>query len=246
MTDLSGKLALVVGVANKRSIAWAIAQALAASGARLALTYPSERLEENVRELAATLDNPADLPCDVSSDEQIAELGPSLDKEFGGLDFLVHGAAFAKAEDLAAPFSQTSREGFRIALDISAYSFIALARQMRPLMQKRGGGSMLDADLPRQRTGVQELQRDGRGEGCARSVRPISRRRAWTREHPRQRHFGRTDQDARGDGHFRASRASSAHYREQAPLHKNTDSPKSPTPRCSCSARPAGASRRRS
>ena len=143
MTDLSGKLALVVGVANKRSISWAIAQALASAGARIALTYPSARLEENVRELAATLDSPVVLPCDVSSDEQIVELAKSLDKEFGGLDFLVHGAAFAKPDDLSAPFSQTSRAGFHIALDVSAYSFIALAREMRPLMQKRGGGSML-------------------------------------------------------------------------------------------------------
>ena len=143
MPDFSGKHALVIGVANKRSIAWAIAQALAASGARLALTYPSARLEENVRELAATLENPLVLPCDVSSDEQIAALGASLDREFGGLDAFVHSAAFAKPEDLSAPFSQTSREGFRIALDISAYSFVALAREVRPLMQKRGGGSML-------------------------------------------------------------------------------------------------------
>jgi enoyl-[acyl-carrier protein] reductase I len=143
MTDLSGKLALVVGVANKRSISWAIAQGLAKSGVRLALTYPSARLEENVRELAATLENPLILPCDVSNDDQIAELGRSLDKEFGGLDFLVHGAAYAKSDDLAAPFSQTSREGFHVALDVSAYSFIALARETRPLMQKRGGGSIL-------------------------------------------------------------------------------------------------------
>jgi enoyl-[acyl-carrier protein] reductase I len=143
MTDLSGKLALVVGVANKRSISWAIGQALARSGVRLALTYPSARLEENVRELASTLEDPLVLPCDVASDEQIAELGRSLDREFGGLDFFVHGAAFARAEDLAAPFSHTSREGFRIALDVSAYSFIALAREARPLMQKRGGGSIL-------------------------------------------------------------------------------------------------------
>ena len=143
MPDLSGKHGLVVGVANKRSIAWAIAQALARSGARLALTYPSARLEENVRELAATLANPLILPCDVSNDQQIAELGASLDKEFGGIDFFVHGAAFARAEELEAPFSQTSREGFRIALDVSVYSFIALSREVRPLMQKRGGGSIL-------------------------------------------------------------------------------------------------------
>jgi enoyl-[acyl-carrier protein] reductase I len=143
MSDLSGTHALLVGVANKRSITWAIAQALSKAGVRLALTYPSPRLEENVRGLAALLDNPLLLPCDVSNDQQIAELGATLDREFGGLDFLVHGAAFARAEELDAPFSQTSREGFRIALDVSAYSFIALARETRPLMQKRGGGSML-------------------------------------------------------------------------------------------------------
>jgi enoyl-[acyl-carrier protein] reductase I len=143
MPDLSGKHGLVVGVANKRSISWAIAQALAKSGARLALTYPSARLEENVRELAATLDNALVLPCDVANDEQIVELGRSLDSEFGGLDFFVHGAAFAKPEELSAPFSQTTREGFHIALNVSTYSFIALAREVRPLMQKRGGGSIL-------------------------------------------------------------------------------------------------------
>ena len=143
MADLAGKFGLIVGVANKRSISWAIAQAAAAAGARLALTYPSERLEENVRELAAKLENPLVLPCDVSSDEQIAALAASVDREFGGLDFLLHGAAFAPAADLANPFLQTSREGFRIALDVSAYSLIGLSRAVAPLMEKRGGGSIL-------------------------------------------------------------------------------------------------------
>jgi enoyl-[acyl-carrier protein] reductase I len=143
MCDLSGKHGLIVGVANKRSISWAIAQAAAASGARLALTYPSERLEENVRELAGTLDNPLVLPCDVSSDQQIADLGTTLEREFGGLDFVLHGAAFAPAAELSNPFSQTSREGFRIALDVSAYSLIALSRAAAPLMAKRGGGSIV-------------------------------------------------------------------------------------------------------
>ena len=111
MTDLSGKLALVVGVANKRSISWAIAQALAKSGARLALTYPSARLEENVRELAATLDNPLILPCDVSNDDQIAARGRSLDKEFR-LDVFVYGAAFAKPDDLPHRFRRRRARGF--------------------------------------------------------------------------------------------------------------------------------------
>jgi enoyl-[acyl-carrier protein] reductase I len=141
--DLTGTHGLIVGVANKRSISWAIAQALSAKGVRLALTYPSERLEENVRELAATLDNPLVLPCDVTSDQQIADLTSSLDAEFGGLDFCVHGAGFAPADALKNPFVETSRESFRIALDVSTYSLIGLSRAVVPLMEKRGGGSIL-------------------------------------------------------------------------------------------------------
>ena len=143
MTELSGKFGLIVGVANKRSIAWAIAQAAAAAGARLAVTYQGERLEENVRELTAALSDPLILPLDVTDDSQIARVFEAIDREFGGLDFLVHGAAFAPREELAAPFVQTSREGFRLSLDISAYSLVALARGALPLMERRGGGSIL-------------------------------------------------------------------------------------------------------
>jgi enoyl-[acyl-carrier protein] reductase I len=143
LADLSGKHGLIVGVANKRSISWAIAQAAAAAGARIALTYPSERLEENVRELAAKLENALVLPCDVSSDQQIADLAASIDREFGGLDFFVHGAAFAPGDALSNPFVETSRESFRIALDISAYSLISLTRAVAPLLERRGGGSVL-------------------------------------------------------------------------------------------------------
>jgi enoyl-[acyl-carrier protein] reductase I len=143
MPDFSGKHGLIVGVANKRSISWAIAQAAAASGARLALTYPSERLEENVRELAASLDHPVLAPCDVADDQQIADLASTIDREFGGLDFLVHGAAFAPADALKNPFVETSREAFRIALDVSVFSLVSLSRAMAPLLEKRGGGSIL-------------------------------------------------------------------------------------------------------
>ena len=143
MTQLAGKHGLIVGVANKRSISWAIAQAAAAAGARLALTYQGERLEENVRELAAELKDPLLLPLDVTSDAQIENVFVELDREFGGLDFLVHGAAFAPRESLSAPFYETTREAFRISLDVSAYSLIALARGAVPLMDKRGGGSIL-------------------------------------------------------------------------------------------------------
>jgi enoyl-[acyl-carrier protein] reductase I len=143
MTDLAGKHGLIVGIANRRSIAWAIAQATAAAGARLAVTYQGERLEENVRDLAASLADPLILPLDVTVDSQIDEVFAAVDREFGGLDFLIHGAAFAPREELSAPFVQTSREGFRLSLDISAYSLVALARGAMPLMGRRGGGSIL-------------------------------------------------------------------------------------------------------
>src|SRR5579862_2659485 len=143
MPLLSGKHGLIVGVANKRSIAWAIAQAAAAEGARLCLTYPSERLAENVRELAEKLENPLLAPCDVASDQQIADLAATIDKEFGGLDFFVHGAAFAPQHELSNPFVETTREGWRIALDVSAYSLVALTRAVAPLMARRGGGSIV-------------------------------------------------------------------------------------------------------
>jgi enoyl-[acyl-carrier protein] reductase I len=143
MWDLAGKHGLIIGVANKRSISWAIAQAAQAAGARLALTYQSERLEENVRELAASLEQPVIAPCDVASDEQIADLVATIDREFGGLDFFVHGAGFAPADALHNPFVETSRESFRVALDVSAYSLVAVAREILPLMERRGGGSIL-------------------------------------------------------------------------------------------------------
>jgi enoyl-[acyl-carrier protein] reductase I len=143
MTDFTGKIGLVVGVANKRSLAWAIAQATASRGARLALTYQG-RFEEHVNELSQTLSQPAlVLPCDVASDQDIASVFERIDQEFGGLDFVVHGAAFALREELSTPFSQTTREGFRMALDISAYSLVALTRGAAPFMEKRGGGSVL-------------------------------------------------------------------------------------------------------
>jgi enoyl-[acyl-carrier protein] reductase I len=141
--QLNGKHGLIVGVANKRSIAWAIAQAATAAGARVALTYQGERLEENVRELAAGLKDPVVVPCDVTDDAQIAKVFADVDQAFGGLDFLVHGAAYAGRDDLTNPFVQTTRDGFKLAMDVSAYSLIALSRGALPLMERRGGGSIL-------------------------------------------------------------------------------------------------------
>lgn len=143
MTALAGKVGLIVGVANKRSLSWAIAQAAAEAGATLVLTYQG-RFEEHVNELAETLSpKPLVLPLDVQQDAEITDVFSRIQQEYGGLDFLVHGVAFANREDLTSPFVQTSRDGFKLALDVSAYSLIALARGAKPLMDARGGGSIL-------------------------------------------------------------------------------------------------------
>jgi enoyl-[acyl-carrier protein] reductase I len=139
---LDGKLGIVFGVANKRSIAWAIAQAWQREGARLAFTYQGERLKENVEELAGTFG--ADtliLPCDVTSDDQIRTVFETVKEKFGRLDLLLHAVAFAPREALEGDFVNTSREAFRIAHDVSAYSLIGLAREAAPLMTN--GGSIV-------------------------------------------------------------------------------------------------------
>jgi len=139
MSLLAGKLGIVFGVANKRSIAWAIAQAWHRAGARLAFTYQGDRLKENVEELAGTFgsDTPI-LPCDVTKDEDIASVFSEIGQKFGRLDLLLHSVAFAPKEALEGDFIGTSREAFRIAHDVSAYSLVALARGAAPLMTNGG------------------------------------------------------------------------------------------------------------
>jgi len=138
---LDGKRGLILGIANKRSIAWGIAQAAHREGARLAVTYQGERLEENVRELSAQLRDPLILPCDVSKDDDLKALAASVREGLGGLDFVVHAVAFALREELDGEFLNTSREGYRLAQDISSYSLTALARETAPLME--AGGSIV-------------------------------------------------------------------------------------------------------
>src|SRR5262245_49231346 len=136
---LEGRHGLILGIANKRSIAWGIAQSVAREGARLAVTFQGERLEENVRELAAGLEDPLVLPCDVSRDADLQAVAEAVKKDFGGLDFVVHGVAYALREELDVEFLNTSREGYRVAQEISSYSLTALARAVAPLMEGRGG-----------------------------------------------------------------------------------------------------------
>ena len=139
---LAGKLGVVFGVANKRSIAWAIAQAWHNQGAKLAFTYQGERLKENVEELVGTFgqDTPI-LPCDVTKDEEIARVFSEVAQRFGKLHLMLHSVAFAPREALEGNFLDTSREAFRVAHDVSAYSLVALARAAAPLMTD--GGSIV-------------------------------------------------------------------------------------------------------
>ena len=139
-----GKRGLIIGVANKRSIAWAIAQVLADGGAKLAFTYQGERIEKSVRDLAESVSSPLVTECDVRSDEDVARVFREVGEAFdGGLDLLVHSVAFAAAEDLEGRFTDTPRDRFWMALDVSAYSLVSCARAAEPLMEARGGGSIV-------------------------------------------------------------------------------------------------------
>src|SRR5262249_36567776 len=138
---LSAKKGLIIGVANKHSIAWAIAQSTAAQGAQLFFNYQNDRLKENVEELVSTLPGSKAFPCDAADDGQIEHLIDQVGKEAGTLDFLVHSIAFAPREELTGQFLNTTRKGFGTALEISAYSLVALTRAATRLMTD--GGSVV-------------------------------------------------------------------------------------------------------
>ncbi len=143
---LEGKNALIMGVADKHSIAWGITKAFHDAGANIVLTYQSERLRGNVEKLAASLDRPATLigPCDVTKDEELDGVFSQVSGHFEGkVDVLVHALAFAAREDLRGEFVNTSRSGAALALDISSYSLVAVANRVKPLMEAAGGGSII-------------------------------------------------------------------------------------------------------
>ena len=139
--DFSGKNGVIIGVANDRSIAWGIASILAQAGARLALTYQNDRVKARVNKLADKLAGAITMPCDANDDSQVEEVFRQVGENFGEISFLVHSIAFANREDLTGRFSETSREGFRIALEVSAYSLLPLVRHAAALMP--GGGSVV-------------------------------------------------------------------------------------------------------
>jgi enoyl-[acyl-carrier protein] reductase I len=138
---LKDRFGIIFGVANKRSIAWATAQALSNAGARLAFNYQGERLRENVESLAAEIPGSVVLPCDVTKPEEVDSFFEAIKNEFGRVDFLIHSIAFAPKEDLQGEFLTTSRDGFLLAMEVSAYSLVTLSRASAPLMTN--GGSIV-------------------------------------------------------------------------------------------------------
>ena len=149
--DLRGKHALVMGVANHRSLSWAIAECLSRAGAYLCLTYASERLKSSVEELADTLPHAFTAECDVTKDYEIDEVRKKIEGRWGQLEMLVHGIAFARKQDLEGSFVATPRDGFQLALDVSAYSFINVTNRMLPLLEKQGGSVITLSYLAAQR-----------------------------------------------------------------------------------------------
>ena len=183
---LEGKRALVFGLANDHSIAWGIARALHREGATVGFSSVEMLIEKRVRPLAEQLGATFVEPCDVQSDEDIERVFARWKDAYGRLDILIHAVAFANKDELSGEFIRTSREGFRLAHDVSAYSLVALAREARPLMSE--GGADPDALLLRRREGGHQLQRHGRGQGVPGGLRALPGRGPRQGGHPGQRH----------------------------------------------------------
>ena len=223
-----------MGVANKRSIAWAIAKRLHDEGAELAFTFQGERIEKGVRELADSVGAKLVTECDVRSDDDVARVFRETGEAFGGgLDLLVHSVAFAAAEDLEGRFIDTPRDRFWMAVDVSAYSLVSCAKAAEPLMQAAPGGLDRDDDVPGRRPCSPALQRDGCCEGDPRREHALPRVGPGAERHPRQRRSrpGRCVplRPARSPGSRRWRRCSSSVPRSIATSQPTTSEARPPT-----------------
>ena len=218
-----GKQALVLGVANKRSLAWAIARRLHDEGAELAFTFQGERIEKGVRELAESIGAKLVTPCDVRSDDDVARVLSETGEAFGGgLDLLVHSVAFAATEDLEGRFIDTPRDRFWMAIDISAYSLVACAKAAEPLMQARGGGSIVTMTYLGGIRAVPHYNVMGVAKATLDAERPLSGLGSRPERHRVERGLGRPGPYALGalnrrfhddGGDVRATGAASSPYR---------------------------------
>ena len=245
MALLEGKTALVFGVANRRSIAWGIAQALAGAGATLAFTYQGERIEAGVRELAASVNSKLVLPCDVTRDDDLDSVFEAVGKEFGGLDILIHAVAFAAREDLEGRFTDTKRANFSMALDISAYSLTAMVQRAEPLMEARGGGSVVTMTY----LGGERAVQNYNVMGVAKAALDASVR--YLAMDLGEKNI-RVNAISAGPIRTLAARSISGftvmeeHYEKRAPMRRNVDAQRSGRRRCSSARRCRPASPARS
>ena len=199
---MEGKRGLIMGLANDRSLAWGIARALRDQGAELAFSYQGEALEKRVRPLAAELGSDLLVDCDVCDMEALDATFDAAARSAGTrLDFVVHAIGYSDKNELRGKFVDTSMDNFLMTMNISVYSFVAVAQRARRLMSQWRLAA--DPDLLRRREGHPALQCHGRRQGRARDQRQISRDGPRPGRHPRQRHLGRPDQDAGGERHRR-------------------------------------------
>ena len=196
-TLMQGRRGVVMGVANDRSLGWAIAAACAAQGAEMAFTYQGEALGKRVRPLAESLGSSIVTPCDVGDDASIDAAFTEIGRHWDKIDFLVHAIGWADKAYLRGKYLDTPREAFRVALDISCYSFIAVAQRAVPMM--RAGGSLLTLTYSGGGAGDAALQRDGGGQGGAGKLRALPGGGSGRAGHPGERHQRRADEDAGGE-----------------------------------------------
>ena len=202
--DLQGRNAVVFGVANKRSIAWSIAQGLHAAGMKLAITYQNERLEQEARDLILSLPGAEGYMCDVSKDEDIDRLFTQLKERYGKVHAVVHSVAYAPAEELKGEFVNTTREGFRIAHDVSVYSLIAVSRAAAPLMED--GGSIITMTYYGAEKVVPHYNVMAVAKAGPRMHGPLFVERSREKEDSRECHLRRSDQDTCCARHLRLGR----------------------------------------
>ena len=216
---MAGKRGLIMGVANKRSIAWGIAKALADQGAEIAFSYQGEALKKRVEPLAAEIGVTTLVECDVTNDAAMDETFRVLKEKWGTMDFLVHAIGFSDKNELEGRYIDTSAGNFALTMNISVYSFTAVAKRAEAMLNP--GALAADAHLLRRREVRPQLQRHGRRQGRARSLGALPRGRPGPEGHPRQRHLRRRHQDPRRLRHLRPPRHAALAGSKAAPLKRN-------------------------
>ena len=215
---LEGKKALVFGVVNDRSIAYGIAEQLKNHGARLGLSYAADPIKKRIEPIAKQLDAEFIMPCNVCEDEEIKSSAQFVKDKWGDVDIIIHSIAYANREDLKGRFIDTSRDGFKVALDVSSYSLVAISRAFEPSAQHRRVGH--NPELLRLRQSRGQLQRHGRGQGSPGSLRALPRRGPGTKRRTSQRHQRRPVKTMAATA-ISGFNTILSKIEEKAPMHRN-------------------------